>query len=161
MNKILDFIERDLQHERVKRAEKLGITLDQLKTIEDAEKAAFDADQAVRQAAYERDRERRQREADAACKALGERLGLGISVSPAEIVMVRYLTERGMGTGTNKFTVIHARVLEDFASGRIKRQKGDLLCGRKGKFDTHNVAVDQALTCPRCNEIITRHAKRD
>ena len=160
MTKLIDLITRDLDRDRQIKAAKLGITLEQLKVIEDAEQATQQAEAAIRNADYQRDWERRQAEAQAACKALGEKLGLRVPVSPAEVVMLRYLTERGMGTGTNNKTVIHIRVLEAFDSGRIHRKKNDLLCGRKGKFDIHNVAVQQELTCPRCLEIAARHVAR-
>ena len=153
-NKISDFIEKAAQETLEREAKQRGITPEELDREQKAE-------QAKRAAAYEEQRSKEIEEQNRIFKekteVLGEKLGLGIPVVPAEIIMLRQLTERSMGTGVDNRSVVHLRVLEDFSRGRLRRKKGQLLCGRKGKFDIHNVEpVETTHSCSRCVEIVSK-----
>lgn len=51
----------------------------------------------------------------------------------------------------------HAVLLEDFRSGRIRRQKGDVLCRPSHKFwGLHGVEKGRAVTCKGCKALLAR-----
>ena len=52
---------------------------------------------------------------------------------------------------------VHAIVLEDFASGRIVRKKGDVLCRPKRRFwGLHGVEKGRVVTCKGCTSLLRR-----
>ena len=50
---------------------------------------------------------------------------------------------------------VHLHVLAPFVAGRIKRLKGQALCGRSGWFEREPYDFETDV-CPRCAEIAAR-----
>ena len=86
-------------------------------------------------------------------------------------VVLSGLSERSNGTGTYKNTVTHVLLKENLREGRLRREKGDFLCGQKSKaqywFDKdEDIAIDpngnpynRKITCKQCLKIMERWRK--
>jgi hypothetical protein len=68
----------------------------------------------------------------------------------------------GNGSGANRSSVEHVELCEDLVAGRIKRKKGQLLCGAgSGSWGTSTEWGDKdtlmyRISCKRCIEIAER-----
>ncbi len=75
-------------------------------------------------------------------------------------IVIAGLREHSSGDGTNRRTVNHAVLTEDFESGKFKRKEGEIACGANhGSFD---LCLDGdwfgKLTCKGCVAIVAKHA---
>lgn len=78
------------------------------------------------------------------------------------------LSEKSNGSGMNKSTVFHVRVLEDLSDKNLIRKSGDFLCkansGSNGKAwnNQHSVKLDdetfQIVTCKQCLKYLKRYS---
>lgn len=81
-------------------------------------------------------------------------------------VVMSGLMENSNGSGVNKRSVQHVRVLEAYSDGRLKRDFGDFLCGRDES--KHQGYTDHAwdaeakakITCKQCIKVAKRFAKK-
>src|SRR4051812_28039452 len=55
----------------------------------------------------------------------------------------------------------HLHVREAFVLGRIRRGKGQALCGRRGSYERPLDELEVATPCPRCAEIERRRRAED
>lgn len=85
---------------------------------------------------------------------------------PAYKVVLSGLSEHSWGCGSYKKTVWHARLIDDYTSGRMERKKGDLLCAplTRATFDVENASKEQLergvkVNCKKCCEILSRTVK--
>ena len=68
-------------------------------------------------------------------------------------VQSRLLHGRNHFGNQKKSTVAHIRLKDDYKSGRITREAGQILCGAKSKFGYSDDMSDQTsylITCPKC-----------
>lgn len=68
-------------------------------------------------------------------------------------VQHRLLHDRNHFGNQKKTTVAHIRLMDDYKSGRITRNAGQILCGAKSKFGYSDDMSDQTsylITCPKC-----------
>ena len=80
-------------------------------------------------------------------------------------VVMSGLQENSNGSGSNRRTVEHVRVLEDYTDGRFSRKKGDFLCGTD--HSKHQGYTDHAwhsesksrVTCKQCIKVAKRFVK--
>lgn len=73
------------------------------------------------------------------------------------IVQNRMLHENNFFGSQKKNTVVHLRLLSDLKKGRVKRTKGELLCGSKAKFSFSDDLSDlknYVVTCTQCLKMI-------
>jgi hypothetical protein len=80
---------------------------------------------------------------------------------PAYKVVLSGLSMNSAGNGINRRTVMHAVLTESFERGRLKRKRGELLCGNnRGSFDiAHPLTDDTPVTCPKCLDAISKVKK--
>lgn len=77
-------------------------------------------------------------------------------------VVMSGMQENSNGSGFNRRTVQHVRILEDYADGRFSRKKGDFLCGTD--HSKHQGYTDHAwdsesksrVTCKQCIKVAKR-----
>lgn len=133
-------------------------------TLADDEQAYKEAVEKERKARVEKQEAQRKAELQLYHeKTLAANLALNIPAQWAlDIkVVLSGLTEKSHGTGTNRRSVWHARILEDFTHGRLTRKKGDFLCGRDDSklqdFSTaeHNLECYE-VSCKQCLKIAKR-----
>lgn len=80
-------------------------------------------------------------------------------------VVMSGMQENSNGSGFNRRTVQHVRVLEDYTDGRFSRKKGDFLCGTdhsKNQGYTDHAWDSESksrVTCKQCIKVAKRFVK--
>lgn len=57
------------------------------------------------------------------------------------------------GSGGRQAGKVHVHVTEPFVLGRISRERGDSLCGKRGWYER---PAEGESMCPRCEELLSR-----
>lgn len=99
-----------------------------------------------------------------AAEVFNEALNIPFKWSVDHKVVISGLSENSWGCGTNRRTVMHVRVLEDFQDGRFKRKAGDFLCGKddsvhQGYTDTSEGNKGVKVTCKQCLKVSKRFTR--
>ena len=115
----------------------------------------------------ERSRERdRQNQRKQSAEAFNRSLNLPFSWRTGINGVLSGLSEGSWGDGTNRRTVGHVELLENFQSGRLKRKAGEFLCKSSGKRwsqETHyqwsggdGELYDAQVSCKACLRLALR-----
>lgn len=172
------WIEEKRQEEAEQKAAEMGISVDRARALMDEkrrqEEERYLQDQEA-QAAKDAQIRQKQREDEVSRRvAFGSRMHLDCEAHIGHVMSVGGLSSGSAGNGTTRATVWHVVIDSPMAAGRLKRGAGDLLCRTKRTFGQKTMGVtgrgdwehsvsdweSQAVTCPRCREILERIARR-
>ena len=138
-------------------------------TVEQHRQHQCEQAEAERRARHEAAVEKARAEAEARRerhRAFAAAQGIPVAYQPWMALVRGGLTEGSRGNGADSRSVVHAQVLDAFRAGRVTRQRGDVLCRPNWTpsfGDGHSRPPEpgeQEITCPKCQEMLARFAKR-
>ena len=123
------------------RAAEAGVSVAEQRDLERRQQSAYEEESAKREAEYRAQREEARSERDGNRRQLGEELGLGVACHIGHVVKLSGLSARSAGNGWDGATVWHVVIDEPMASGRLRREPGDLLCRRSSTLGARTMGV--------------------
>jgi len=123
------------------RAAEAGVSVAEQRALERRQQSAYEEEHAKREAEHRARREEARAERDGRRRQLGEELGLGVACHIGHVVKLSGLSARSAGNGWDNATVWHAVIDEPLASGRLRREPGDLLCRKRSTLSLGTMGI--------------------